>query len=409
MTPAEDRSFNTADIFRLFSKYRWLVITGSVFFMALFGAAAQLLPPKYKSHFVLSIYAKYFQSPLIRDFIPEIGEGPEMRLQREALIRQVLTPEFIDSLGVKYGIYADAQKPPVFPPLVREVIASLKALKAMLGLSKPVVNLTPQAAQRDQLLSHLEMFDINSTTYQVGFVYSDPQVAFGVTQDIYNQVLQTLPQVRLNNLTNIRDAIRKRLETLGFNMSSSSAPDPRGANRPQVVRQQLADVRDQIRALSSQYTEDHPRIKELRNREQILLHWSHGSSGGDEQPSERSTQQVGDASQEGAREMYNDLNRKLIYLNIAIDSDKGQQGDYFATLESPLFPTAPISPKKALFILYGLVVGLFGTVFIAGVREYFDRAALKSDDVAHQLGIPLLGKVPAIHWRKSLPKASKPE
>ena len=86
--------FQTADLLALFSKYRWLILFGTLSCSLLFWAAGKMLPPKYKSHFVITIYANYFESPLIRDFIPQVGEGQEMKLQRESLIRQAMTPEF---------------------------------------------------------------------------------------------------------------------------------------------------------------------------------------------------------------------------------------------------------------------------------------------------------------------------
>src|SRR5437660_10411979 len=93
------------DVPRLFSKYGRLIVTGTLISVALFISAASLLPKKYKAHFVLTIYTKYFQSPLVGDFIPELSESSEIRSQRESLIRQVLTPDYLDSLGERYGIY----------------------------------------------------------------------------------------------------------------------------------------------------------------------------------------------------------------------------------------------------------------------------------------------------------------
>src|SRR5438046_464031 len=94
--------FNPTDSLRLFSKYRRFITTGTAVSLAMFIAAAFRLPKKYKAHFVLTIYSQYFQNPLIRDFVPETVnpfDPSEVKSQRESLIRQALTTEFLDSVG----------------------------------------------------------------------------------------------------------------------------------------------------------------------------------------------------------------------------------------------------------------------------------------------------------------------
>src|SRR5258706_16005516 len=106
MSPHPDSTLSIQDFSGLFSKFRGFIIVSTILSTALFTAAAFKLPKKYKAHFVLTIYSKYFQSPLIGDFVPELSESIEIRSQRESLIRQILTPDFLDALGTKYGIYA---------------------------------------------------------------------------------------------------------------------------------------------------------------------------------------------------------------------------------------------------------------------------------------------------------------
>src|SRR5438046_10200332 len=97
-------SSEVTDVLRLFSKYRGLIVKGTVVSLRMFIAASMILPKKYKTHFTLAIYSQYFQNPLLRDFVPELYDTIEMKSQRESLIRQALTPEFLDSLDARYGI-----------------------------------------------------------------------------------------------------------------------------------------------------------------------------------------------------------------------------------------------------------------------------------------------------------------
>jgi len=398
MKPHNESTFNAAEAFGLISKYRRLMMIGTTLGLTLFAVAAYTLPKKYKSYFTLTIYAKYFQNPLIHDFMPELSDPGEMKSERETMIRQALTPEFLDSLRRKYGIYHSKNGADAIPPGILKRILILKRMAEGVGLYHPAKTGSEEAAARVDLLTHIQIFDLNNTTFHVSFVYTDPDVTLQVTRDIYAQVIRTLLETHMNNLVTVRDAIRKRLESLAFSLTAT-APDPRASIRPQVVSDELADVRNQIRALSTQYTEDHPALKALRDRERILVRWQGASSeNGSEPPSGQENAVAGDQSLPTVKEIYGDLMKKMNYLNIALDADRAHQGAYFATVEIPIYPDAPLWPKKGLLALWGLALGFIGSLSIAALREYFNRTTLRADVLAERLGVPLLGVLPIIPW-----------
>src|ERR1700687_3972472 len=128
MSSFSEPTLNIQDVPRLFSKYWPSMIIATLVSTTLFIIAANHIPKKYKAHFILTIYSKYFQSPLIGDFIPELSESSEMRSQRESLIRQVLTPDYLDALGKKYGIYASSKNTAEATSWLQTLTLPLKAL-----------------------------------------------------------------------------------------------------------------------------------------------------------------------------------------------------------------------------------------------------------------------------------------
>src|SRR5207248_2257477 len=98
--------------------------------------------------------------------------------------------------------------------------------------------------------------------------------------------------------------------------------------------------------------------------------------------------------QDAAEEIYRELTKKLNYLNVALDSDQAHASDFFATLESPLYPTSPLWPRKSLFLLWGLGAGLLGSLLLAALREYFDRSAMRPTLLSQELDVPILGDMP---------------
>jgi hypothetical protein len=389
MTSRPEAALTLQDLPRIVTKYRRLMILGTVLSTVLFTLASFVLPKKYKTHFVLTIYTKYFQSPLIGEFVPELSDSGDIISQREALIRQVLTPSYVDSLGERYGIFAPHGNRAKASSWYQKWRSELKVWCMAHGLYQPPNPASEISAEREDLLSRINIFGLNSTTFNISFIYNDPDVTYRVTQDIYNQVIQSLLEIRMHTLTNIRDVIRERVGSL---QGGPSSPE-----KISLLQEDLAEVRNQISALSSQYTEEHPRMKELRTHERVLLSRLAVSGEGRAGHLPVAVNRGLDRASQG--DLNSDLMRKLNYLNIAIKFNQQNPADYFAMLESPLYPDAPLWPKPPLFALWGLGFGLFGSLFIAALWEYFDRSALHASDIAHHLGVPLLGEIPVFPWK----------
>lgn len=58
-------------------------------------------------------------------------------------------------------------------------------------------------------------------------------------------------------------------------------------------------------------------------------------------------------------------------------------------------PVAPIRPKKALYILTSVIVGVFGGLFIVFFTEYMDDTIKTSEDVEQALKLPFLALLPS--------------
>jgi len=394
MNTEHDEPLNIQEIPHLLSKHRSLILASTLICGGLFTAASVVMPKKYKAHFVLTVYSKYFQSSLIGDFVPELSESGEMRSQRESLIRQVLTPEFLDFLAAKYGIYrtsAPQSEPTTF---AERSYAEFRRICEASGICSHGSIDSRLSAERQELISRIEIFDLSNTTFNIAFSYSDPAVTFHVTQDLRAEIIQSLLQVRQHILMTIRDAIERRVNVMAANMPALPSEGQPPAVLP-PAEQELKEVRDELRTMTGRYTETHPLIQQLRSRERSLQRDVNMGAGVESEESrDLGKLRVERESSPAMHDIYGDLSRKLNYLNIAIDSDKQHQDDYFATLESPLYPVTPLWPKKGLMVLWGMALGFFGSLFVAAIKEYFERSALHAGALAQSLGVPQLGSLP---------------
>ncbi len=57
-------------------------------------------------------------------------------------------------------------------------------------------------------------------------------------------------------------------------------------------------------------------------------------------------------------------------------------------------PVSPVKPRKALNVLLGLIVGLFGGIGTAFFLEYLDQTVKSPEDVETKLGVPVFGLIP---------------
>jgi capsular exopolysaccharide synthesis family protein len=65
-------------------------------------------------------------------------------------------------------------------------------------------------------------------------------------------------------------------------------------------------------------------------------------------------------------------------------------------LKEARVPVQPIKPNKPRNILLGLIIGLFGGIFLAIAFEHFDDKVYSPEDAEEKLGIPVLGVIPLI-------------
>lgn len=385
MSTQQKAPLDIQEVPRLLTKHSRMIVMGAIAGGILFACASFVFPMRYKVHFVLTIYTKYFQSPLIGDFVPSIGEF-EAKSQRESLIRQTLTPEYLDSLGTKYGIYSSTSPSVAAASSMQKFRRSLRSKLVQYGLVQPTNTESRLSSERQNLLKRINIFSINDTTFNVEFSYSDPAVTYQVTKDIYSQIIRGLLEVRMNMLITVRDAIHRRLTSL-----TSNGPNP-ASRKP--MEEELKSVQEELHALRALYTDSHPMVQELIEREQSLKRVlnvipANGTDGA------ASNMSIPEADPAALHQISDDLIKKLNYLDITIDSDRQHQDEFFAVLEDPQYPTSSSGPGKAVFVLGGFILGFICSLFIAIIREYFDYTAVRASVLAQRLGVPVIGDLPS--------------
>jgi uncharacterized protein involved in exopolysaccharide biosynthesis len=354
------------DVLALIRRYRVLIAINTLLACSLFLGATFVIPQKFKSIATITIYTKYFQNPLVKDFLPELYDTSELRAQRENLIRQSFSDDYLNELGEREQIFKSA----------------------------------PHSGERDteldELRKRIEIFSLQTTTFTVSFLYSDKKKTYDIEKEVVSRVMNTLFSDRRQTITNIRDSIQRRVEGISLNPRGGN-PDPMASARPELLRKELAELQEQIQALENQYTPQHPKVAKLRERAKLIEGWLK-TAGAQKQNSYDKPVLIDGQPRSVTKEVYEDLLKKLNYLNILLDMDQESANDYVAILNPPSRPTGPVWPNRAVFLMWGLLTGLLVSAMIILVMEYFERTAPSVREFARELDIPYLGAIPRIPW-----------
>jgi hypothetical protein len=305
----------------------------------------------------------------VKDFLPELYDTTELKAQRENLIRQSFSEEFLESLGNRYKLFKSAP-------------GSGERLTEMEDLRK-----------------RIETYSTQSTTFTVAFTYNDKVKTFEIEKEMVNRVVDTLFGERRNTITKIRDSIQRRIEAISLNTGSGGTgnPDPMASARPELLQKELVQLQEQARALQNQYTNQHPKVSKLLERISLIESWLAKTDAGKTRSYDKPMLTDGQP-RAVTKEVYEDLLKKLNYLNIIIDMDQERANDYVAILSPPSRPTSPIWPNKAVFLLWGLLSGLIASAMIIMLTEYFERTAPSVREFARDLDLQYLGALPRVPW-----------
>ncbi|MDR3607102.1 MAG: hypothetical protein P4M08_06965 [Oligoflexia bacterium] len=332
-----------------------------------FCALYAVLPKKYKSAAEITIYSRYFQNPLIRDFISEQYDTAEMRTQREALLQQAVDDGFLDQVASEFHLYRTPEGSP------------------------------RRGGEREDLRRHFEIFGINADSYQIGFVSNRPEIAEAVAKRTLERVIETLIDERRKTLINVRDAIRARMQAMALVMNTG--PNGLSAASRAQLESQLAQVQSQIASLLEQYTEKHPKVVQLRARERSLEEFlKRPASGQANRNLDQPEALAGAEVEPGTKDVYQDLLKKYNYLSVALDMEQANSVNYYAVVSAPSFPLSPIAPKLFNMVGYGLGAGILIALFALLFEEYLEFNAANIEKKAKFWGVPLLGVLPRLDW-----------
>ena len=108
---------------------------------------------------------------------------------------------------------------------------------------------------------------------------------------------------------------------------------------------------------------------------------------------------------QNASQKHQEVMNKILEARISEGMEEHQKGEKFTLIDPASFPEKPVSPKRWLIFLAGVIMSLgagFGTVALA---EHLDHSVKTSDELARLTGLPVLGSIIRIETSEDVTRA----
>ncbi|MGI6524180.1 MAG: Wzz/FepE/Etk N-terminal domain-containing protein [Bdellovibrionota bacterium] len=361
----DEQTIDFRDIFALLLRNFWTIFLISGFCIGIATALTYVLPKRYKSKGVISIQASYFQNPLVNSLITDVYDPSELKGQRQALLQQALTLEFIDDFGKDFGEFSG-------------------------GVSRE-----QHALEREKLLKRIDLFGIGANAFQVSVVAGDRQKALDMTKAVIKQMEKVVIKQRNDTLLSTRAAIENHIIRLGKVLADSEESGP--SRNVVKVKKELEKIEGDIALLLQHFTDKHPEVQRLRAKAKILRERYQALPQPQEVAKDNTTAAMflADSAQKPVREVYDELLKKITNIDIVLDIEKNRGNvSYFSITEQPALPASPVFPNKLIFIAFGAMVGMLLSAIVVAFLEFKRGTFISPYYISDQLDMPLLGELP---------------
>jgi len=176
-----------------------------------------------------------------------------------------------------------------------------------------------------------------------------------------------------------------------------------GTAAPQAQQLELQQLQAQLADLRARYTDDYPDVviramdlgiaQKKRDQAEVQAQLRTYQDRVASSPAVEEEYKSITRDNQTAQAFYDDLLNKLNQSKMATDLERRQQGEQFRVMDEPNLPESPSSPKRPVFVMGGLFLGLaLGLAFVA-LLEYLDTAIRSERDIWAFTKLPTLGVI----------------
>ena len=395
---------NPMEYLKIFFRRRWLFITPAFAGLVLSIVACFLLPPTYESNTLILVEEEKIINPLIQGLAVSTTAVQRMQNIREQILGWNSLVELTKRLN-----------------LARNVQTQMQFENLIMGLRRNIA---------------VQMRGAN--IIKISYFGKDPQETQVITQTLADNLVDENMRTQTKEADLAINFIKEQLEVY----------------KRKIKETEAADLEEQLKKLLADSTEQHPLVKELRQKIDIvrkelesgeykvavsatakdspayqalqqeldkvlnkdtsslgaMAYASNGAETGDPNASIYKLMlmdklEVAQARDKNVNEkIYNMLLQKLETAKITQRLEASKQGTRYTVLDPPRLPLRPAKPNKLKVIFLGFFLGSFaGTGLVFG-REFMDHSFLDIEDAKDNLELPVLGAISRLTTQEEIDK-----
>lgn len=110
---------------------------------------------------------------------------------------------------------------------------------------------------------------------------------------------------------------------------------------------------------------------------------------------------------QNASAKHQEVMNKILEARISEGMEEGQKGEKFTLIDPASFPEKPVSPKRWLILLAGVILSLGVGLGTVALTEHLDHSVKNSDELARLTGLPVLGSIMRIQTGEDIIRARR--
>lgn len=389
----DKQEVNWQDYLQIFWRRKWFFVIPFFTISAIAIVTIFFLPKVYEAKAVILVEESKVINPLLKNLAVSTTVGERLHLLREEILSWPRIVQLVEELGMD----KDVDSPERFERFIVKV--------------------------RERITVDMRGRDIIEISYR------DPDPA--ITQKIVNTISDIFIRRNLASQSEesntaidfIRDQLKVYKEKLEASEKSLREFKERyGLEMPLAVQinTELATLEAELTTQLVDCTEEHPRVKELRNKMQSLkekrteqIQQSAKEAGVNPKEYVEIAESIPKQEQELVRltrdtevneRLYALLLERLETARISQQLEDSENKTKFKIVEPARLPLKPIKPNMIKFGLLALMLGVMGGSSCAYLVEYTDRSFKDIKDLKAYFDLPILGAISKIISEKEIRK-----
>lgn len=388
------QEINWQEYLRIFLRRKWFFLLPLFIVFTVTVIASFFLPKVYEAKAVMLVEESRVINPLLKNLAVATTVGERLHMLREEILSWPRVVQLVEELGLD----KNKSNPLEYEKLITET--------------------------RGKILVNMKSDDVIIISYQGKDPFITQKIVNTIGDIFIRRNLDSQSEESNTAIDFIKDQLQvyeKKLEASERTLSQFK--ETYGLQMPQAIQinAELSRLEVELTTLLIDSTEEHPRVKELRNKIQSLkdkrneqVRLAAEGAKVDTKEYVEIAGSVPKQEQELARltrdtavseKLYAVLLERLETARISQQLESSENKTKFKIIEPARFPLRPIKPNKIKLGLLGFILGIItgsGCIYLA---EYMDQSLRGTEELKLFFDLPVLGAISEIvTYPSSLPR-----